>query len=386
MTKKYSISSKLRYTAIAFVLIGIITLGLGFYFKTEKTWANVLLNNYYFIAITIGATFFYAIQYITQSGWSALFQRIPLALSSYLPVAGILILFIIFGMNYIYDWSLPNAASNDAIIRHKSPYLNIPFFFIRLIIYFSLWIFMTKLLLKVSVKEDKIGGLKYFYKSEFYSKIYIFILAITFSLFTFDLIMSIDVHWFSTIFAVKNFVSGFLHGVALITLTIILLNRIGYYKNLNKNHLQNFSKYLFILGFIWVYLWFMEYLLIWFGNIQEESVYFITRLQGKWKIFFFSNIILNWLIPFFVLLLDKATQNKLVLMIVCICLLMGFWIDLYLQIMPGTIGVFNIGLIEIGSFIGYTGLFTLVVTRALSKFPLIPNKHPYLNESLDGSV
>jgi len=383
MDEKYSISTKLVYVAITLILIGILTVSFGFYFRSEKTWANLLLNNYYFISIAIGATFFYAIQHITQSGWSAQFQRIPLAIGSYLTVAGVLILFIIFGMNAIYNWSLPEAATYDALIEHKRPYLNIPFFFIRIIIFFTLWILMIRLLLRVSIKEDQIGGMKYFYKSELYSKIYIFILAVTFSLFTFDLIMSIDVHWFSTIFAVKNFISGFFHAVAIITLIIILLNRKGYFKNLNKNHLQSFSKYLFILGLIWGYLFFIEYLVIWFGNIQEETIYFIVRTQGKWKIFFFLNIILNWAVPFFVLMSGKAKQSKSVIMFVCIILIIGQWIDLYLQIIPGTVGNFSIGFIEIGIFIGYIGLFTLVVSRALSLHSLIPKNHPYLDESMN---
>ncbi len=383
MDEKYSIPTKLKYVAIILVFIGIITVSFGFYFRTEKTWANLLLNNYYFISIAIGATFFYAIQYVTQSGWSAQFQRIPLAISAYLTFAGVLILFIIFGMNAIYNWSLPEAATYDSLIEHKTPYLNIRFFFIRILLFFALWILMTRLLLRASIKEDQIGGLKYFYKSELYSKIYIFILAITFSLFTFDLIMSIDVHWFSTIFAVKNFISGFYHAVAIIALIVILLNRNGYFKDLDKSHLHSFSKYLFILGLIWVYLWFIEYLVIWIANIHEETIYFITRTQGKWKIFFFLNIILNWAIPFFVLMPDKTKQSKQVIVFVCILLIIGQWVDLYLQIMPGTVGEFRIGLIEIGTFIGYAGIFTLIVTRALSLYPLIPKKHPYLNESMN---
>ncbi len=383
MDEKYSVSPRLKYVAIIFIFTGILTVAFGFYFESEKTWANLLLNNYYFISIAIGATFFYAIQYITQSGWSAQFQRIPLAFGSYLTIAGILILFLIFGMGSLYHWSLPDAAAHDAIIEHKSPYLNIPFFFIRIIIFFALWILMTKLLLRSAIMEDRISGMKYFYKSELYAKIFIFILAITFSFFTFDLIMSIDVHWFSTIFAVKNFISGFYHAVAIIALMVIVLNRCGYFKSLNKSHLHSFSKYLFILGLLWVYLFFMEYLVIWVANIQEETIYFITRTQGKWKIFFFLNIFLNWAIPFFALMSDKTKQSKPVIMFVCIILIIGQWVDLYLQIMPGTVGEFSIGLIEIGTFIGYIGIFTLIVTRALSRIPLIPKNHPYLSESIN---
>lgn len=383
MDEKYSISPRLKYIAVISVFIGIVTVSFGLYFNSEKTWANLLLNNYYFITIAVGATFFYAIQYIVQAGWSAQFMRIPLAFGSYLTLAGVLILFLIFGMNSLYHWSLPNAGAYDVLIEHKAPYLNIPFFFMRIIVFFALWIIITRLLTRVSIKEDQVKGIKYFNKSELYSKIYIFVLAISFSLLTFDLIMSIDVHWFSTIFAVKNFVSGFYHAVAIITLIVIVLNRYGHFKSLNNSHLRSFSNYIFILGLIWGYLWFMQFLVIWFANIEEETIYFIVRTKGSWSIFFFLNIILNCAIPFLIFLSGKAKQSKPVIMIVCIILIIGLWVDLYLQIMPGTVGESNIGIIEIGTFAGYAGLFIFVITRALSRIPLIPKNHPYLKESIN---
>ena len=134
MESNYSVSPALKSFAIGLILIGMVTVTFGFYFDSTSTWANVLLNNYYFTSIAIGATFFLALQYITQSGWSALFVRVPLAIGVYLPVAAVLILFLFFGMQSLYHWSLPEAGVHDSIIEHKSPYLNIPFFFIRLIV------------------------------------------------------------------------------------------------------------------------------------------------------------------------------------------------------------------------------------------------------------
>lgn len=386
MEDNYTLSARLKYITIICVFIGVVTVSFGYYFNAEVTWANVLLNNYYFISIALGATFFYAIQYISQSGWSAQFARVPLAMGTYLTIAGVLILLLFFGMNSIYHWSHPDAAAHDPLIEHKSPYLNIPFFFIRVIIFFVLWIIMVRLLIRAAVKEDKLGGMKYFHKSEVYSKIFIFILAISFSLFTFDLIMSIDVHWFSTIFAVKNFIAAFYHSVAIIALIVIILNQYGHFKSLNNSHLQSFSKYLLILGMIWGYLWFMQFLVIWFANIQEETVYYLVRTEGSWKIFFFLNIILNWALPFVILLLCKTKYLKPVLIFVSFILIVGQWIDLYLQIMPGTVGESAIGVIAIGTFIGFVGLFVLIITSSLSKRPLIPKNHPYLKESINHSM
>jgi hypothetical protein len=383
MGDTYTFSPRLRNVAFTLIFLGIVTATIGFYIDAGKTWANYLLNNYYFTMLAIGAVFFLAIQYITQSGWSALFTRISYAIGYYLPVAGVLTILLIFGMHWLYHWSYPEAVAEDPIIQHKSPYLNIPFFFIRMIIFFGLWIFMIFLLRKMTIMEDREGGLRYFNKSEFYSKIFIFIIAITTTFATFDLIMSIDVHWYSTIFAVKNFISGFYHAVAVIILIILFLNSKGFYQQLNKHHLHDFSKYLFILSLIWAYLWFVQYLLIWFTNIPEETIYYVTRIEGKWSVFFYLNIILNWFIPFFLLLSNKMDSNKLVMVVACIVSLIGMWVDLYLQIMPGTIGEFGIGFIELGMFAGFVGLFGLVVAWGLGRIPLVAKNHPYLKESLN---
>ncbi len=383
MEENYSVSSTLKLVTLGIVVVGIITISLGLLINPGRTWVNFLLSNYYFISIIVGETFFLVIQYVTQSGWSALFIRIPHAMGMYMPVAAIIILFLIFGMHSIYHWSILGIAEHHPEIEHKFPYLNIPFFFIRLVIFFALWILMTWLLRKTSLKEDQESNLKYFYKSEHYSRIYIFILAVTFSLLTFDLIMSIDMTWFSTIFAVKNFVSGFYHAVSIITLIVILLNRRGYYKDLSNPHLRYFSRYIFILGILWAYLWFIQYIIIWFGNIQEETIYYVIRTEGKWEILFFLNIILNWALPFLILLPSRTNTNKIVLIIVSLVLIVGHWVDLYLQIMPGSVGEFRIGLIEVGIFAGFSGLFIFFVSRSLSRMPLIPKNHPYLGESMN---
>jgi len=362
--------------------VGVIVLVIGFIVSPERTWANFLLNNYYFLSLSIGATFFMAIQYITQSGWSAMFKRVPEAIGSYIPIAAILMLFFIIGAHSIYHWAHTESVLDDQLIQHKSVFLNLPFFIIRMVIYFVLWIYMIRLLRRASLKEDIEGGLEYFHKSEFYSKVYIFILAITFSLATFDWIMSIDAHWISTIFAVKNFVSAFYHAVAVITLIVILLNKMGYIKLLNKYHLHDFARYIFILGIIWIYFWFSQYLLIWYANMPEETIYYHTRLQGGWKVLFFANIALNWAIPFIVLLSEKADRSKIVLTIICIILIIGQWVDLYMQITPGALKELHFGYIEVGTFLGFVGLFALIVGKALSNAPVIPKNHPYLEESM----
>ncbi|MBC8316225.1 MAG: quinol:cytochrome C oxidoreductase [Bacteroidales bacterium] len=390
MDKAYTVSPGLRILSICLVVIGIAAFVAGFMFDPQRAWANYLIDSYYFILLSIGASFFLAIQYITQSGWSSMFNRVPEAMGSYITYAGVLMLiFVIFGSHSVYHWTHHDAVEADVLLQHKSPYLNMPFFIVRFVIIFCAWIFFMILLRRLSVKQDIVGGLTYFHKSEFYSKVFIFVLALTFSLGTFDWIMSIDAHWFSTLFVFKNFLSAFLHGSAVVALIIILLHQQGYYPKLNKAHLHDFSKYMFILGIMWAYMWFAQYLLIWYSNMPEETVYYQTRISHEWSVLFYGNVVLNWLFPFLFLMLNKIAKNKYALIFTAAVLMVGMWIDLYVQIMPGStmseaapVGLNSIGFVEIGAFLGFLGIFIFAVSRTLSKVNLIPEKHPYLEESL----
>ncbi len=383
MDKKLTISPAFKYITYGMIGVGIITLIFGFIYDPVKTWANYLVNNYYFLAVVVGATFFGSLQYITQSGWSAGFVRIPQAIGNFYPVLFLLMLpILIWGMHDLFHWTHAGAAEHDALIAHKSPYLNMPFFIGRYVFYFAVWILLTQMLRRFSLKEDIHGGLVYFKKSEFWSKVYVFSLAFTFSVATFDWIMSIDVHWFSTIFAVRNFVMGFFHGTVIILLIILILNKFGYYPFLNKYHLADFSRYIFILSVIWTYTWFSQYVLIWYANIPEETVYYLPRTKGEFVPLFYLEMTINWLVPFLVLMSNKLATNKTVLFVVGVILVFGQWIDVYNQVIVGTYHHLHIGFIEAGTFIGFIGLFALVVAISLSRVPLVAKNHPYIEESL----
>jgi len=372
-----------NFKLLTYVLIGIglVSFALGFAFDAKRTWANYLLNNYYFLSIAMGAAFFGAIQYITNSGWSAAFKRIPEAIVAYIPFAGVFFLIMFFGMNSIFEWTHDEVIQHDHLIQHKSPYLNVPFFFIRVIVFFAVWTILSKVLRKFSLKEDEAGGMVYFIKSELYSKIFIFVIAITFTLFAVDMLMSLDPHWFSTLFAAKSFIAAFLHGSSVITLIVIILNRTGNLDLLNRSHLHDFTRYIFMTSIVWGYFNFSEFMLIWYGNIPEETVWFVERWHGAYKILFFANIILNWAIPFFVLMPRKSSRSKMFIFPVIILLMIGQYTELYYIIWPNVVQEAKFGLLEIGAFAGYLGVFSLVVSTWLAKASLVPQNHPYLEES-----
>jgi hypothetical protein len=389
-TMKEQITVSRNFKIITLILIGIgaCSFIFGLISDSKLTWASYLIVNYYFLSLALGGTFFFIIQVISQSGWSSAFKRIPEAMMSYIPFSAVFFLLLFFGVHDIYNWSHSEAVATDPLV-HKSVYLNIPFFFIRMAVFFVLWIVFTRILRKISLQEDQKdpkdikGILTLFGKSELYSKILAFILAMTFSLSAIDWIMSIDVNWYSTIFALKNLVAAFLHGISIVTLIVFILHKRGYFPFLNKFHMHDFARYIFMLSIVWGYFWFAQFMIIWYGNIPEETIYYYVRWQEGWKVLFFLEIGLNWAVPFLILLPVKTSRNMTVISIVIICLIIGQYIDLFVQVIPGTTGLLKFGWIEAGMFLGYAGLFALVVATSLGKAKLIPSNHPYLEESLN---
>jgi len=384
MEEKIKLSRIYISATMVMVVVGIATLVFTFVKDPDRAWANYLLNNVYFVSLSVGAVLFLTIQRVTHSGWSAGFIRVPEAMGGYLPVAAILFLIMLLGTHSLYQWSHTDVVARDPVLTHKAPFLNLPFWTVRMVVYFALWILMFILIRRLSVKEDAVGGLDQFKKGEHYSKIFIFIVIITFSIAMIDWVMSIDAHWYSTIFAIKNFVAAFHHAAIVITFIVLLMNLKGYFPFLNKSHLGDFSRYIFMLCIIWGYFWFAEFMLIWYANIPEETAYFLPRIRGEgWSLYFYANIIINWFLPFVLLMPLAMAKNKTVLKIVIPFLIVGQFIDLYVQVFPGTVGSQVLGFQEIGIFVGFAGLFMLVTGYMLTRTNLYPVNHPYLEECKD---
>ncbi len=382
MRETFTIPQRVRLLALILTGIGIIALITGFVTDQSRTFTSLLLNNYYFLSLSLGAVFFVSLHHVTDAGWSAMFKRIPEAMASYVPFAFIVMLVLFTGVRDIYEWAEPGITETDALIAHKSPYLNIPFFYIRATLLFCAWIILIILIRRASLRGDKEEGLAWYEKSKHLSMVYIFVFSITFTFASFDWIMSIDSHWFSTLFGIRAIVSSLYYAVALLVILVILLNKAGYLEALNKYHLNDFARYLFRLSIVFGYLWFMQYLIIWYANIPETTFYYVYRVNEPWTLLFYAELVINWTIPFVLLMSDNLARNKAVLIPVSILLLAGFYISLYIQIMPGTTGLIRIGFIEAGSFLGFAGVFMLLFLRTLSKAPLYVKKDPFIQESV----
>jgi len=382
MDLSYKPSKIIKLFSLLMIIVGIIAIVAGFLTDPERTWPNVLLNNMYFLTISIGAMLFYSIQFITGSSWSAMFQRVPLALGGFIPVAAIGMLLLFFGLTSIYEWAVPGITETDKLIAHKAPFLNVPFYMIRIVVYFALFIPLFLALRRLSIREDTQPGTALYRKSSHLAKVFIFVVVLFFSLAAIDWVMTIDAHWYSTLFGFRAMVTSIYFGVAAIVLLIFFMRSLGYFPQMNEAHRHDLARYLFRFSIVFGYLWFMQFLIIWYANIPELTVYYQPRFLGEYKYLFYAELFMNFAIPFVVLMADDIGRKKPVLIAMSVLLMLGLWISLFLQIMPGSYGKLAFGFIEAGVWIGYAGLFLLITFTLLGKANIIPVNHPQLDESM----
>ncbi len=396
-SEQFAFGGKLKTFSLIAIVIGIAAIAYGFLTgHAERTFLNLLLMSYYFTCVCAAGLFFMSIQFVAQAGWSAGLLRIPQAFARILPYASIILVIIVaaglFSHNLYHHWageglSDPKSEHYDPIIAGKSAYLNVPFFLTRLVIFLASYSIFAVLMTKLSVNEDLNGGLTSHSKSIKYAAIFLVIFGFTAPIWSFDTIMSLEAHWFSTMFGWYNFAAMWIVGLAAMTLTIISLKKAGYLPWINENHLHDMGKFVFAFSIFWTYIWFSQFLLIYYANIPEETVYFYKRWEGNYWNLFLLNLVINFLSPVLILMTRDNKRKLNVMMFVCILILCGHWLDYYMMIMPGTLEAeagFNF--IELGVAIGFVGLFIFLMLTSLSKYAIAPKNHPFLDESVHHQI
>jgi hypothetical protein len=299
---------------------------------------------------------------------------------SALPVSAVLMLSLFFGRGWIYHGRGSGAAP---LLAAKALYLGAPFFFGRMALFVVVWSAFAFLMRRTSVRQDDDPAPRHHHRMVRYCAAFAVVFAISFSLASFDWIMTLDPQWTSTIFAVYLFAGVLVQGIAAITLSVVLLRERGDLDGVvNENHLHDLGKLLFAFSTFWAYIWFSQYLLIWYANIPEETSYYVRRTGEPWIALFFLNVIVNWAIPFLVLLPRAAKRHPAVLKWVAILMLAGRWLDLYVAVMPQVAPAPALRTIDVLIVAGYAGVFFLVATRALASVSLVPLNDPGLRESL----
>ena len=356
----------------------------------KRIYANLWINNVYFAGIALLGVFFVAIQYVAQAGWSAGIKRIPLAFGSWLPIGGVL-MFVIWWIagHDLFHWThedlyVEGGEHYDAIIAGKKAYLNTFFYLGRMVIYFALWYLFFRWIKKEMLAEDIDGSTQHWRKLIGISAGFIVIFAVSSSMSAWDWILSIDTHWFSTMIGWYVFASWWVTALAFITLLVVTLKENGYLSMVNSNHIHDLGKFVFAFSIFWTYIWVSQYLLIYYANIPEESVYFMERLNSdQYAPVFYVVLIMNFFFPFLALMTRDAKRHIMFLKIVCPVVIVGHWLDFYLMVTPGTMqeqGGF--GFLEIGMALVFLTAFLFVMLGSLSRMPLVAKNHPMLEESM----
>ncbi|RMG79485.1 MAG: quinol:cytochrome C oxidoreductase [Bacteroidetes bacterium] len=354
---------------------------------STRLWSNILINGFFFFGIALIAVFFIAVQYAAEAGWAVVFKRVFEAIAEYLPIGAAFLVIVwlagSFHLNHLYHWMDPEAVAHDPILQHKTPYLNLPFFWIRALVFLGVYIWFAKVMRKRSLMEDEMPDDKgWFLKNQRSSAMFLVFFGFTSTVAAWDWLMSIDTHWFSTLYGWYVFSGMWISFITAATLIVVYLKSQGYLQFVTKYHLQDMGKWMFAVSFLWTYLWFSQYMLIWYADIPEEVTYFIPRIED-YTVGYWMMVIGNFIFPMLLLMDKDNKRSQALLALTGIIIFIFHWLDAYFLITPGTMRNHgHLGFVEIGLFLGFLGLFMLVVFNALTKAPLLVKHHAYLDESL----
>ncbi|MDO5104493.1 quinol:cytochrome C oxidoreductase [Capnocytophaga sp.] len=394
----YTFSNKLKLSAIILMIVGIIGIIVGFstvphtaenehilHMLHNKPWAAVYVAALFFMLISLGVLAFYAINRAAQAGWSPVLFRVMEGITAYL-LPGVLIVFVLLvlsGMhiNHLFVWMDEKVVANDALLQGKQGYLNVPFFLARAAFFMLGWVIYRYVSRRLSIAEDTATDHRPFVKNFKWAAGFLVFFLVSESMMAWDWIMSLDPHWFSTLFGWYVFASFFVSGITVIALTTIYLKSRGYLEYVNDSHLHDLAKFMFGISIFWTYLWFSQFLLIWYSNISEETVYYVARIRD-YKELFFGMLLLNFIFPLLVLINTDYKRISWLVFAAGIVILIGHYIDFYVMIMPATVGdQWSFGITEISAVLFFLGLFIFVVFTALTKAPLLAKGNPLIEES-----
>jgi hypothetical protein len=435
----YTFSNKLKTFSFILMIIGIIGIGYGFYSvpknleevetmitashshgehsKVEvkkdaksiaenkehavhvfhqlenKPWAALYIPMLFLMLISLGVLAFYGIQQVAQAGWSPVLFRVMQGITAYLPV-GSVIFFVflvitglhVFESNNIFLWLNegimdPTKPNYDKIIAGKQGYLNFPFWIIRAAVFLAGWNLYRYFSRKNCLAQDESNDNSFYKKNFNISAMFLVFFIVSESIMSWDWIMSVDPHWSSTLFGWYVFASFVVSAVTTICLTTLYLKSKGYLEHVNTSHIHDLAKFMFGFSVFWTYLWFSQFMLIWYSNIPEEVTYYVTRIND-FNLPFFGAVVMNFVFPLLILINTDFKRLSWVLVMAGTVILLGHYVDFFNMIMPSTVGdQWYIGLSEIGSLLFFVGLFIFVVFTALTKSPLLPKRNPFIEES-----
>lgn len=400
---RFEFSGKLKTILLVGIIIGLISLIVQYFVLGDdlhsQFWSDIVLNNTYFLGMALTALFALAAFITAWAGWFSVFKRLFEAFNAFLVPGAIIMLILALGnyfdWHHLYLWADPHHVETDTIIQGKSAFLNKNMYLMATVFFLGVWLFYRYKIRSLSLLEDAgvKGDFSAHRKMRNWAATFLPIAGYTSAVLIWLWIMSIEVHWYSTMYAWYTSASWFVGMLSILIIVLIYLKGKGYFEMVTKEHIHDMGKYLFAFSIFWTYLYFDQYMLIWFGNIGEETVHFKVQ-QGEYPVIFYSILILNFIVPFLGLMINAAKKSYVVLIVVSILTFIGHWLDMWLNIKPFVAEVtaevtghhahlsHYPNIVEIGTMIGFLSLFLYVMFVSLSKANLVPENDPYLEESI----
>ena len=399
----FEIPKRYQNWSYALIGVGILSLVVGFlmygagdiHHKT-RFWATLLQNSAFFLLVVNASMFFVCATTLAFGGWQMAFRRVPEAISAAVPVLGVITLIILLGiafgghdMTHIYHWTNKEAVNNDPILKGKEPFLNLTFFTIWTVLTIGLWSVLGWKMRRISREIDDRGlsieeGKRYIWKNTVWAAIFIVWFALTvMSVTPWLWLMSIDAHWYSTMYSWYTFASTWVSGIAMIIIFVVYLKNNGYLEYSNREHIHDLGVLMFAFSIFWAYLWFSQFMLIWYANIPEETVYFRNRTSGVYSGIFWFSFIINFLAPLLILMRRGSKRNYGTVTIMSVVIIFGHWLDFH-QMVFASVAPDHVvlNLFDFGIAAGFIGIIMLVAGRVLSKYPLVAKNHPFTKESI----
>lgn len=385
---KFEAPQKLKTLSYALIGLGVLTFVIGLIKNQERMWAAYLVAFFFFLCLGVGGLVFASLQHIAKAGWSTSIRRLAESTTSFIPVIGVGALVLLGGLKTLYPWARPEVVEASSLIASKTAYLNMPFMVGRLVFFAVLCFIFAKLIVGNSLKQDQNGDESFTHKNVGLSVGFIVVFALSFTLVSMDLLMSLLPTWYSTIFGIYTF-SGMIQSFfAFLAIFVILIKRSGLAKGyITVEHQHDVVKFEKGFTVFWAYIAFSQFMLIWYANIPEETEYYIMRSQNGWLGISLALLIFRFIVPFLALLPRGLKRNDNHVILVSVLILVMQYVDIYWMVYPNfNHGHFVFGFWEIGMFAGFAGIFMACVMNFLTKHSIVAHKDPRIHEALSHHV
>ncbi|MFL5815960.1 MAG: hypothetical protein ACJ763_20495 [Bdellovibrionia bacterium] len=369
---------------LVMAVIGIVVFAIGVSANPIRAWSAFAVNHFFFLSLGLGGIFFAAVQWLTGAMWSAPVRRLSESFTAYLPIAVLTFIVLLFGLHHLYQWTDLNHVASDPVLQVRAGYFSFKFFTIRNLLGLLVLIFLTWKMVGNSIAQDKDGSYSWTLKNKSLAPGFLILFGVLFTMMSFDQMMSMDTHFFSTMFGVYLFAGLFYATLAMTCLLALHFRGNGQLEGIvNDNHIHDIGKFMFGMTVFWAYIGFSQFMLIWYANLTEETGFFITRMHGSWLYVSAFLAFGKFMLPFFLLLPRDAKRDPKLLSFTALFMLAAHWIDLFWVVQPNFFKEGPVfGLTEIGVTIGFIGLFGFMVTRFLGRFNLVAIGDPRLPEAV----